>query len=263
MKNVSTKKLALALTALTLVGILVFCVACTPDPYKGDYQPVAEADREALVTSTTAKLEEINEHGLKNVKLTFKMQASSEEGDAKSTQEIKVTMVVDNQKIRADIDYNETKPDKTTKFTSTIWADFDTDEAWYKITIDGKTSQGKYDDSHNATEEVQLSIVIAALLGPNMITNVLGQFAEALTDTECELYADGENIKICVESTKDKETSKGEGYFLFFENGAFRCKFENTSEHDYVEDDVTYKGTDYNFAEIVTVTETVTMPTFE
>lgn len=256
MKKTLTKKLVISITALLLVGVLVFCVACQGDPYAGNYQAVAEEDRNEVVTNTTTKLEEIYENGLHNVEFNYKLKSSSKENEETISQnDITVTMIVDGSKVCVEIDYDETKDGKTTKFTSTVWYDAETEEAWYKVVTPSETYEAKWDNNAPA-EEVQMAVMISVLLAPSMVTQVLEQFANALEDSAQELYTDGEKIKIVAETTEGNETNKGEGYLITNEDGSFRFKMENTSEKI----DGTKKENEYNFAEMYSSTQTVTMP---
>ena len=261
MKKTSIKKLVLALTSLLLVGILVFCVACQNDPYAGNYQPVTEENREEVAANTTAKLQDIVANA-QHVKFFAKTIVTVEENGETSTENVDLTMVVDGNKTRVDMKFDITESE-VQKYTATIWIDDEADDTWYKVVLPDETLEGKY-DSATATDEVKTAYEYAKSIAPIMALQMLAHFATSLEGgEEYTLYVDGENIKITIEAGDNGETLNGEGYFIFGTDGAFRCKLELNSEKVSGSDSESSKLTSYYFTELMSTTETVTLPVSE
>lgn len=251
MKSTLTKKLLIALSALFLVGVLVFCVAC--DPYAGNYKEVSEDDREAFAAKTSEKLEKIADERMDNFKMTYNVTESGERSGKKISSKMKISLTVDGDKMLMEMNMDSTSGDETMKFEAKIWIDGESHDVYYQIKVDGKTQKGKYSGSETGAE-LSTAIQYAGQM-PSIASSLLRQFVSSLSDEDVKLYADGDNFKLVEES----ENSKTECYFIFEKNDNFRCKIEmkNTAEYD------TTKITTNVTAELVSSSDKVTMPDFD
>ena len=251
MKKSLTKKLLIALSALLLVGVLVFCVAC--DPYAGNYKEVSDDDREAFAAKTSEKLEKIADEKMDNIKMTYNVTESGERNGVKVSNKIKITLTVDGDNMLIEMTMDSTSGSDKVKFESKIWVDGKSNDVYYQIKVDGKTQKGKYSGSETSSE-LSTALQYAGQM-PSMAASLLREIVSSLSDEDVKVYADGDNFKLVEES----EQSKSESYFIFEKNGGFKCKIEMKRTTDYDTTKITTNVT----AELVSSSDKVKMPNFD
>lgn len=259
MKNTLTKKLLIVFTALLLVGVITLCIACNNDPYAGNYKEVSAEEREEFVAGAIERIQKIEEDGgLGNVKMTYTVSTTQEYINGKMTGEIEVSLVMDGEKLLAELnvstkeEYKPTLSEKieeiSTNISGKVWIDNETEEIYYQLTKNDEKLEGKY-----AGEKEVIGAINEVKQAYDILTSAAKMIENFLMEEQATIYADGNNFKIVEES----EETALEVYFIFEKDDAFRCKVAMTSssEHDGMKSEYKY------VVEIVTSSETVTIPT--
>lgn len=252
----STKKLLIALTALLCAFVMVFAVACKNDPFAGNYKEISKEEREEFVKATAKKLDELEE--MKNYKCTYVVKFEDVTNGQKSSSNIELTLIVEGDKVRADIKYDESYKEETLKFSGTVWIDLKAQDAFYKLTIDGKTEEGKYNIEGENAEEIRTAIMMSSRIA-GQSASFVNNYKDAIDDEDAKLYVDGENFKIVSEETDEGVTSKSEIIFVFEKDGSYRFKAEMSESYEDGED----KGLESYSITLEPSTEKVTMPDYK
>ena len=260
----SKKSLLVALTALLIVGIMIFCAAC--NPYKGNYKEVSEENREQVVADMTEKLNALDPEKMDKFQITYRISTEMGTEEQKIGSTIELTITVDGNKTKTIVKMSGTDGEETTEVEAIIWTNADTADIFYKITSDGKTETGKYSggeseqDPSGDSEELLAaeesdgaleSIIAYGTQAREQYIGIVEMLIEALTEESSKLYTDGDKLKIVAE----EEDSKLEAYVIFNKNDTIRCKIEATETSDY--------GTMSLYVEVIPTAKSVSMPNYK
>lgn len=253
-----TKNLLIVVTALLLVGVMLFAVACKNDKSGTGFQEVSENDRANVVNSTLSKIEKLEQTGMDRYKVTVKNIIEEINDGVNEGISADATLYVDGQKIRVELKYDD---EGKMNFTSTVWIDNETSEIYYSVKYDNKTVEGKYTSGDELPNEAIQDIDVSNNIPRNGLI-ALEEFARMLENKDATLYADGDNIKLVVDVNNDKNDDKNnhkiEFVLIFEKNGEYKLTKEWTRNYKDAEEDQSY--TEYFSIEPSKVT--VTMPKF-
>lgn len=248
-----TKSFALMLTALLLLSMIIFCVACnqtpevpdteTPDtenpdpnieddPFAGDYKEVPDDEREIIIAKTLQKIEDLIENNpinnfkiVRNLDVTYPDQI--EVRNEVITVDTSTTLIEEYYKFLSD--------KKTSLIDAKIWINAEYKNILYQITNNGIFEQGTYSEE-TTFNEYPLTYIFQ--INPNdILLELLIGIKNPLNNNKSVWYINNNHIKILLEEqSTDSNIQIGfiygyaEYYFIFEQNGNFKIKIESTEK---------------------------------
>ena len=250
MNNQKTKRILLTIIPLIVIIVLIITLLCVlfGNTYVGIYKKVADADREQFAENTLKKLDALED--LKTFKCTFRAKTGKGWDGGGEAEEAVIIFYVDGNKFRAEITRKA-----PIKFTATAWVNNDTDDIYYKIKVDGKIQEGKYESDQELSNELWDVIGLLRVY----VTPISGvvSLKHSLNNEKITLYSYRNKLKaVSAEIDESGNGYKSETYFILGSNGTYRWKnqykvYENGKEFGFI------------YKEIQPSNEKVTMPNIQ